>query len=469
MASARADHEAELAATRAQCAVRDARLSEREDRIQELRGEIARREALTAQALRDLRAESERRSALEATLTEERKSGEEKMRVLDEARAKLSDVFRALSSEVLHSATSSFLDLARTSLEKHQESAKGELEKREIAIAQLVAPVRDSLTQLDGRLGDLEKVRVEAYASLRQQVTSLAETQVQLRNDASNLVRALRAPQVRGRWGEMQLRRVVEMAGMLGHCDFTEQVQVETDTSRLRPDLVVRLPAGKSVVVDAKAPLSAYLDAVEAPDDATRHAKLVEHARQVRDHVLALSRKGYWEQFQSAPEFVVLFLPGETFFSAALEQDPGLIEAGAEKNVVLATPTTLIALLKAVAYGWKQEKLAENAQEIGELGRRLYDRLADMGGHLSRLGRTLGNAVEAYNGAIGSLESRVLVSARRFKDLEAAGSGKEIDLLEPLERVPRQLQAPELSPPPEVPAPGKREAESCSRATQASY
>ncbi len=467
LAAAREAAQAQVIQAQAQGAALEARLTDRDRRIEELRNETARREEETALAVRALRAESERRAALEAMLAEERKSGEEKLRLLDEAREKLSDAFKALSAEALRGASDSFLQLARTSLEKYQETAKGELEKRQLAIAELVAPVRESLAKLDGKIGDVEKGRVEAYASLTQQVRSLAETQAQLRSEASNLVKALRAPQVRGRWGEIQLRRVVEMAGMLAYCDFTEQESVSTEEGRVRPDLVVRLPAGKSVVVDAKAPLAAYLDAVEAADEATRQLKLAEHARQVRNHVLALSRKSYWDQFQPAPEFVVLFLPGETFFSAALEQDPSLIEAGAAKNVVLATPTTLIALLKAIAYGWKQEKLAENAREISELGRRLYERLADMGGHLARLGRNLGTTVDAYNSAVGSLESRVLVSARRFKELEAAGVEKEIEPLEPVERVPRQLQAPELLPLPGVDSPSDAELEPRSRTARA--
>jgi DNA recombination protein RmuC len=308
--------------------------------------------------------------------------------------------------------------------------------------------VKDSLGKLDVKIGAIEKEREGAYRELTQQVRSLGEAQLQLRTEAANLVKALRAPQVRGRWGEVQLKRVVELAGMLNYCDFVEQETLTTDAGRLRPDLIVRLPGGKSVVVDAKAPLSAYLDAVEASDDATRQAKLAEHARQVRDHVTALSRKSYWDQFQSAaPEFVLMFLPGESFFSAALEQDPGLIEAGAAKNVVIATPTTLIALLRAVAYGWKQEKIAENAQRIADLGRQIYERLSDMGGHLGRLGDAIEKSVSAYNAAVGSMESRVLVSARKLKELEAGGGAdKEIEPLEPVAEVPRRLAAPELVP-----------------------
>ena len=310
---------------------------------------------------------------------------------------------------------------------------------REAALAEVVAPVRDGLARLEGRLGDLERARVDAYAALREQVRLLAETQAQVRGEAANLVRALRAPAVRGRWGEMQLRRVVELAGMQDRCDFVEQASFETDAGRLRPDLVVKLPGGKQVVVDAKAPLAAYLEATEAQDDAVRRARLADHARQVREHVAALSRRAYWEGLQPTPEFVVLFLPGESFFSAALEGDPTLLEVGISRNVVLATPTTLIALLRAVAYGWRQEVLAASAQAVSELGRELHDRLGTMTGHVARVGRQLAGAVEAYNRAVGAFESRVLVTARRFTQLGAVREGVELPAPEPVDAAPRAV------------------------------
>jgi DNA recombination protein RmuC len=286
----------------------------------------------------------------------------------------------------------------------------------------------------------LEKARAGAYAGLHEQVRSLVETETQLRAETGKLVTALRTPGVRGRWGEIQLRRVVEMAGMLDHCDFVTQAAVDSEEGRLRPDLLVRLPAGKIVVVDAKTPLDGYLQAIEAPDEQTRKARLADHARQVRAHLVALGRKSYWEQFDHAPEFAVLFLPGECFFSAALESDPSLIEFGVGQNIILATPTTLIALLRAVAYGWRQENLAQNAAEISALGKDLFKRLSDMGDHLNKVGKGLERAVEAYNAAVGSLEARVMVTARKFADLKTAPLGVEIAELEPVEKSVRAVQ-----------------------------
>jgi DNA recombination protein RmuC len=314
------------------------------------------------------------------------------------------------------------------------------------AVAQVLTPVRDSLEKVDFQIRELEKARVGAYAALSQQVRGLVDTQEQLRSQTGRLVTALRTPGVRGHWGEIQLRRVVEMAGMLERCDFVSQATLESEDGRLRPDLLVRLPAGKIIVVDAKTPLDAYLQAIDAEDETTRKAKLAGHARQVRDHMAALGRKSYWEQFDQAPEFAVMFLPGECFFSAALESDPSLIETGAGQNVILATPTTLIALLRAVAYGWRQEKLAENAAEISALGKELYKRLSDMGDHWNKMGRGLERAVEAYNSGIGSLESRVMVSARRFADLKTAPLGVEIPVLEPVDKAVRSAEASEPRP-----------------------
>jgi DNA recombination protein RmuC len=384
---------------------------------------------------------------LSTELEQERKQAAEKLAVLNEAQRKLADAFKALAADALKSNNQSFLELAKTTMERFQESAQGDLAKRQQAIGELVKPVKESLEKVDSKIRDLEKAREGAYQGLREQVGSLLETQKELRSETSNLVKALRRPQVRGRWGEMQLKRVVEMAGMLEHCDFHQQQSTETSNGRLRPDLLVRLPAEKTIVVDAKAPLEAYLEAIEAPDDETRTLKLKDHARQVRNHISSLARKSYFEQFDQAPEFVVLFLPGEVFFSAALEHDPGLIEFGVGERVIVASPTTLIALLRAVAYGWRQEQLAENAKQISELGKEIYKRLVDMGGHMTRLGKTLRSATEAYNKAVGSLESRVLVSARKFKELGSTGAAAEIGELTQVETTPRRLQAPELTTP----------------------
>ena len=348
--------------------------------------------------------------------------------------------FKALSADALARNNQAFLDLARATLAQTQEAARGDLEMRQQAIVELVAPVRNSLDKVDSKIQELEKARAGAYAALNEQVRGLAETQTQLRAETGKLVTALRTPGVRGRWGEIQLRRVVEMAGMLDHCDFVTQAAVASEEGRLRPDLLVRLPAGKTIVVDAKTPLDGYLQAIEAPDEQTRKARLADHARQVRAHLTALGRKSYWEQFDHAPEFAVLFLPGECFFSAALESDPSLIEFGVGQNIILATPTTLIALLRAVAYGWRQENLAQNAAEISALGKELFKRLSDMGDHWNKVGKSLERAVEAYNGAVGSLEARVMVSARKFADLKTAPLGVEIAELEPVEKSVRAVQ-----------------------------
>ncbi len=382
-----------------------------------------------------------RNVGLETTLEKERQNMQEKLQTLKEAEENLRHAFRSLSSEALQNNNKAFLDLAKSTLEKFQEGAKTDLASRQKAINDLMNPVKDALGSVDKKINELEKTRVGAYENLKEQVGNLIQTQKELRSETHNLVNALRAPTVRGRWGEMQLKRVVEMAGMVSHCDFTEQTSENTEDGRLRPDMIVRLPGNKNIIVDAKAPLAAYLEALEAKDVATKTLKLKAHARQVRQHIMALGAKAYWNNFSPSPEFVVLFLPGETFFSAALEQDPELIELGADQKVILATPTTLIALLRAVSYGWRQEQLAANAKDISELGKELHKRVADLGGHFQKLGKHLGNAVDSYNQAVGTVERRVMVTARKFKELGAVPSKQDIEDLEPIDKNPRSLSS----------------------------
>ena len=411
-----------------------ARLATQESELAALRG----RESALAVRCASLQTELEKDQALFA----------ERQATLEAARDSFADAFKVISADALAKNNQSFLELARATLEAQQAaalaSAKTDLDKRQLAIGELVAPVKTSLEKFELQIQGIEKSRVDAYATLTEQVRAMAEAQGALRLETGNLVKALRAPQTRGRWGELQLKRVVEMAGMLDHCDFFEQESTNTEDGRLRPDMIVKLPGGKNIVVDAKAPLAAYLEALEATDEEEKKRKLLDHARQVRDHLKKLGQKAYWEQFQPSPDFVVLFLPGEMFYSAALEADPSLIEAGVDARVILATPTTLIALLRAVAYGWTQQALTENAERISLLGRELYDRIATVADHWGRVGKNLGEAVGAYNDSVASMERRVLVSARKFRDLKVAPEDKEIRDLNPVEALPRDVQAPEL-------------------------
>lgn len=432
---ARAESEAERATL-------TERLAGKENQIKELREafdkELAESDLLRQENLELVASQA----ALLTQLEEERKSAQEKLESFKEATQELSDRFKALSAEALRENNRSFIELAQARLATFQETAKGDLELRQKAIDQLVKPLKESLEKVDGKIGELEKTRAGAYSELREQVRALATSQSQLQAETGNLVKALRTPHVRGRWGEIQLRRVVEMAGMLQYCDFVEQETVATDDSRIRPDLIVRLPGNRTIVVDAKVPFDAFYESISTTDDEIRSVRLKDHARLVRTHIASLSKKSYWETVQPTPEFVLLFLPGETFYSAALENDPKLIEDGVTQGVIIATPTTLIALLKAVSYGWRQEQMAANAQEVSRLGKDLYDRLRTFTNHFAEIGRGLDRAIESYNKGVGSLEARVLVTARKFKE-RGALAGEEIETIEPIDKAARPLSLDE--------------------------
>lgn len=418
-------------------------------RIEALENVVQERERLIT-ALRQEKASLETQVAeMQARVEEERKAAEGKLALLNDAQAQLTDAFKALSAEALKLNNTSFLELAKENLEKFQNNAKGDLETRQKAIDELVKPLRDSLESVNKRIGEVEQARTSAYATLTEQVKMLATSQSQLQSETANLVRALRSPIARGRWGEIQLQRVVEMAGMVEYCDFLQQESVNTEAGRQRPDMIIKLPNNKNIVVDSKVSLEAYLAALEAPDEVTKLRFMKDHARQVRTHIGQLGAKSYWSQFAPTPEFVVLFLPGEPFFSAALEQEPSLIEMGVQQQVIIATPTTLIALLKAVAYGWRQEQLAENANAISQLGKELYQRIRKLTEHFESLRKGLNQATKAYDGAVRSMESRVLVSARRFKEL-GASEGDDIPELNTLNMSASMLTAEELTVPIDV-------------------
>ena len=358
---------------------------------------------------------------LTTTLDFERRASAEKF-------ASMKETFAALSSDALRNNNEAFITLGKASFAEFQ------------------APIKHTLERFDTQLIELERRRVDAYAGLKEQITALVSVQDKLRA-VGNLVNALKTPRVRGRWGEIQLRRVVEIADMVNHCDFVEQQSTTTEDGRLRPDMIVNLPGQKHIVVDAKTPLDAFLRAIESDDEDTRQANLKKFAGQIRAHIEALSSKSYWNQFQPAPEFVFMFIPGESFFSAALQAEPSLIEDGVRQRVIIATPTTLIALLKAVAYGWTQEQLAKDVRSIGLMGKELYDRICTMGNHFSSVGTSLRRAVETYNQAIGSLEVRVLSKARDFKNLPIDATDNELPNAVQVEAVPRLIQASELSAP----------------------
>jgi DNA recombination protein RmuC len=419
-----------------------------------LRSRAASMEARLALAERDLAAArlevtttNDRAGALDrelagvrATLETEKKNADKELAGIVAARDEMKAQFEALAASTLQANSKSFLELAQTKLTDFQNQAKGDLTARQKAIETLVQPIHESLKTFDGQIQQIEKSRSEAYGSLLAQLKVVSESNEQLRVQTGALVTALRAPQGRGRWGEIQLRRVAEMAGMLNRCDFLEQEHRSGEDGSLRPDMVVKLPGGKTVVVDAKTPLAAYLTALEAKSDSERAEHLRQHAAQVRVHIKKLAAKSYWEQFACAPEIVVMFLPNEAFFSAALAEDPTLIEAGVADKVIIASPTTLIALLRAVHYGWQQQEIAANATKIAELGKELYERLCTMAGHFEDVGGKLNQAVGAYNKAVSSLESRVLASARKFPEL-AIQIKEEIPSIDQVEQTTKKLQA----------------------------
>ena len=392
--------------------------------------------------------ESERELvALRTAREAERKSHEERVQELTRMGAELEKKFAGLASDVLGKSSENFLKLASERFEKHRESAKEDLEKRQTAIETLVKPLGESLTKFEHKVGEIEKARAGAYEKITEQVKSLAEGQTGLRSETSRLVQALRRPETRGRWGEYQLRNVLEMAGMTKHADFVEQPTIKGDEGRLRPDVIIHVPGGTSIIVDAKTPLDAYLSAMDAPDEESRERLLADHARQMREHVRALASREYSKALPEAPDFVVMFVPGESFFAAAIESDPDLLEKAWRDKVLISTPTTLIALVKTIAFGWQQEKLAENAQVVAAQGRDLYERIKVFGGHMGDLGKSLRQTVDRYNKGVGSLESRVLPAARKFESLGVAPASSSIPPLEPVELDPREAQAEELAEP----------------------
>jgi len=399
---------------------------------------------LSADAARGVESERELVKA-RSDLEHERARAAERLATVNDAQERLSASFKALSAEALQSSMTQLSEMAQAQLRTVQSEAKGDLDKRQHAVEQLVAPLKEQLGRVDGQLLRLDQERRESRGRLESQLRTLTETGDRLRTETGALVTALRKPNARGQWGQMQLRNVVELAGMLRHCDFVEQSAIAGGETTLRPDLVVNLPGGKKVVVDAKAPLQGVLDAYQARDEAEREQHLRDHARLLRKHVKALSDKAYWAGFETAPDFVVMFLPGEHLYGPALEADPSLIEDAMARRVLIATPTTLLAMLWAVAYGWQQERVAESAQAISDLGRELHARLVKLSGLLSTLGSRLNSTVRVYNETVGSYEARVLPSARRFADHGAVADGRELPALEHVTTSARNVNAAELT------------------------
>jgi DNA recombination protein RmuC len=387
-----------------------------------------------------IRLDSEKQTSIEAMirLDAAQKGFEEQKALIETMKTEMTNTFNALSSAALKSSSEDFLRLASESLGRVVTDTKGRLGEHQAAMDGMIKPLYETLKRYEEQIKTMEDGRHKAYGSLEEQLRSLTTTQECLQKETSNLVSALRKPQVRGRWGEMQLRRVAELSGMAMHCDFTEQISVDTDRGRIRPDMVVHLPMEREIVVDSKVSLEAYLDTVNAATEEEKKGRMEKHAQQVRTHMNKLASKDYWSQFKQSPEFVVLFIPGESFLSAAVEVDPSVIEDGIEKRVIIATPTTFIALLRAIAYGWRQEQITKNAQEISDLGRQLYERMEVMVQHFENVGKSLEKAIGSYNKAVGSMESRVLPSVRKFRELGVTGA-EEVPVLEKIDQVPRNL------------------------------
>jgi DNA recombination protein RmuC len=424
----------------AQAKVAEARLADAEAAIG--RGQVQ-FEQLSG-ALTQARADNVR---LGSELDQARRSAAERAQAWEEDRERLVGTFAQLSSEALRSNTEQFLTIAESKMKETQEAARGELGQRQEAISHMLVPLKDLLGRYEEGLRQMELDRKGAYSGLAEQVRALASSQEQLKKETHNLVTALRAPQTRGRWGEMQLRRVVELAGMVAHCDFDEQVTTSGEDGRLRPDMVVHVPGGLNVIVDAKVPLDAFLRVLEAEDEPSRQIALAAHARQLRNHIDQLAKREYWRQFEPSPDYVVAFIPGDRLLDAAFEHDGSILEYAISSRVLITTPTSLIALLRNVAQGWRDASMAENARVVKDLGAELYDRLRVLGSHFSKMHRSLSSTVEAFNDAVGSLESRVLVTARRFPDLAVVGhDAKELVELHPVTSMPRLPQAPELVP-----------------------
>ncbi|SPQ01498.1 putative DNA recombination protein RmuC [Candidatus Sulfobium mesophilum] len=404
----------------------------------ELRQQVGQKDE-TLDRLRDeLNAERQTRVEALTKLEAAQKSFEEQRALIEAMKKEMTDTFNALSSAALKSSSEDFLRLASEALGKVVSDTKGKLGEHQAAMDGMIKPLSETLKRYEEQIRAMEENRHKAYGSLEEQLRTLASTHENLQRETSNLVSALRKPQVRGRWGEMQLRRVAELSGMSMHCDFTEQISVDTDKGRIRPDMIVHLPMEREIVVDSKVSLEAYLDAIAAQTEEEKKAKMEKHAQQVRAHMIKLAAKDYWSQFEKSPEFVVLFIPGEAFLSPAVEIDNRLIEDGIEKRIIIATPTTFIALLRAIAYGWRQEQITKNAQQISMLGKELYERISTVAKYFGDLGSAIERSITTYNKVIGSLESRVLPSIRKFRELGATGA-EDIPALEQIDQKPRNL------------------------------